>query len=310
MRIPGPADVPPPPPGVETFAKTARRLEYKHLVPISRLGELRASLLPWVELDRYSRGRPGDQYTVRSIYYDSRRLACYEEKVEGFRTKKKLRIRGYNDPDPDGTVFLEIKRKNEDYIDKSRAPLRWGRIPDVFAGYGPALARLPFAPGSPEEVAARRFLYNYYRRRMMPAVLVTYEREAYYSRFDPTLRITFDKNVRSRLYPRLGSLYEDRGSQFVTPGHFVFEVKFHRGLPRWLGTVLTRFDIRRQAFSKFALGIDCQRVENKTWRGVAHTVEFPEAPGPLERRRVEKWVDGVLLAAASGPAPDEREDDL
>jgi hypothetical protein len=197
-------------------------------------------------------------------------------------------------------VFLEIKRKNEDYIDKSRALLRWRDIESVFAGYGPVINRFPFRPDSPGDIAARRFLFHYHRRRMLPAVLVTYEREAFFSRFDPTLRITIDKNVRSRLYPSLASLYQDRGSVFLTPGHFVFEVKFHRGLPRWLPALVTRLDISRSAFSKFALGIDRQRGEKKTWRGVAHTVEFPETPAPLERRRVEKWVDGVLYDAASG----------
>lgn len=304
MKVPGLADIPPPPPGVETFAKTARRLEYKHVVPVSRLDELRRALRPWMELDRFSSGRPGNQYTVRSIYYDTRRLACYEEKVEGYRTKRKLRIRGYNEPDPDGTVFLEIKRKNEDYIDKSRAPLRWRDMEAVFAGYGPVENAFPFRPGSPGDVAAKRFLYHYNRRRMLPAVLVTYEREAFFGRFDSTLRITFDKNVRSRLYPSLASLYEDRGSVFLTPGHFVFEVKFHRGLPRWLPALVTRLGISRSAFSKFALGIDRQRVERKTWRGVAHTVEFPEDPGPLRQRRIEKWVDGVLYDAASECRPE------
>jgi len=282
----------------------AGRLEYKYVVPKSLLPELRAALRPHVCLDGFCESRAEKQYTVRSVYYDNRRFNCYGEKFDGFRMKKKLRIRGYNQPGPDSTVFLETKRKQEDFISKSRAPVRWDQIEQLFAGYGPTrlpdcgqAAALPFAPGSPEAEAAGRFLYNYYRRRMMPVVLVAYEREAFFGRFDPKLRLTFDRNVRSRLYPQLAALYVDRDLKFLTPGHFVFEVKFHMNLPQWVRRIVQRFDLQRTAFSKFALGIDVHRVERKELRNVGHTVEFPGSPAPLERRRLEKWVDGVLLEA-------------
>ena len=257
--------------------KTMRRLEYKYLVPKAQLDDLRAALRPWTVLDSFSASRPDHQYTVRSIYYDTRRFACYEEKVEGFRVKKKLRIRGYNTPGDDSIVFLEIKRKQENFIDKSRAPVRWNRIEGVFAGYGPNTRAFPFEQGSGPAEAAHRFLYHYHRNRMLPVVLVTYEREAYYSRFDHSLRITLDKNLRGRIYPALDSLYGDRDMKYPMPGHFVFEVKFHRGLPRWIPTLVARFDLKRLAVSKYAICIDANRVAKKFYRGVAHTVEFPEA---------------------------------
>ncbi|MFO7637943.1 MAG: polyphosphate polymerase domain-containing protein [bacterium] len=272
-----PAD---PPPGITAGARTAFRLEYKFMTSVKLLPELRAAMLPWLRYDDFTASRPDRQYTVRSIYYDNRRFDCYEEKVEGFTFKRKLRIRGYDQPGPDSKVFLEIKYKNQDYIGKSRAPVPWERLPAVFdTGRVPGLGA-PFDPGSPAAAAAHRFLYHYHRRRMLPVVLVAYEREAFYSRFDRTLRITFDKNVRSRLYPELGSLYVDRGARFETPGLFVLEIKFFGSLPRWVRDITTRFDLLRVANSKYALGIDCQRVEKKFLRGVGHRGECfaPTAP--------------------------------
>ncbi len=277
-------------------APVAGRLEYKYVVPKALLPELRAALRPYVCLDGFCEACAERQYTVRSIYYDTRRFACYDEKFDGFRLKKKLRIRGYNEPEPNSTVFLEIKCKQEDFISKSRAPVRWDSVEQVFSGYGPSTS-LPLEPGSRQAEAAGRFLYNYHRRRMIPVVLVAYEREAFFGRFDPTLRLTFDRNIRSRLYPRLAALYVDRDMKFLIPGHFVFEVKFYMHVPQWVRAVVRRFDLQRTAFSKFALGIDIHRVEKKELRGIGHTVEFPLAPGPLERRRVEKWANGVLLEA-------------
>jgi hypothetical protein len=268
------------PEGITAAARTAlMRLEYKFLAHISLLPDIRAALRPWVRLDGFSAVRPDRQYTVRSIYYDTRRFHCYQEKFDGFRLKKKLRIRGYDAPGADSTVFLEIKYKQGDFIGKHRAPLRWDGIGRVFADHGSGRAGLPFAAGTKEADAAGRFLYNYYRRRMLPVVLIAYEREAFYSRFDSTLRLTLDKNVRSRLYPTLDSLYVDRDAQFVTPDQFVFEVKFYGCLPRWVNSLLTRFDLERLAVSKYGMGIDCQRREKKFQLGVGHTVEFPD---PME----------------------------
>ncbi len=282
----------------QAIYKTMRRLEYKYLVPKAQLDDIRAALRPWVFLDAFSASRPDKQYTVRSIYYDTRRFGCYEEKLEGFRLKKKLRIRGYNTPDENSIVFLEIKRKQENFIDKSRAPVKWSRIEEVFSGYGPDPGGIPFEEGSAETEAAHRFLYNYYRRKMLPTVLVAYEREAFYSRFDPSLRITFDKSVRGRLYPTLDSLYVDRDARYAMPGHFVFEVKFHRGLPRWIRTLVARFDLKRLAVSKYAICIDAHRVANKFLRGVAHTVEFPDAAGRAVLRTQRSAVGGQRFRPA------------
>jgi hypothetical protein len=266
------------PAGVTAGARTDFRLEYKFLTPVSLLPEIRTAMMPWLRYDDFTASRPDRQYTVRSIYYDNRRFDCYEEKLEGFTFKRKLRIRGYDKPGPDSKVFLEIKYKNQDYIGKSRAPVPWDRLPAVFDRGRAGTLGTPWEPGSPAAAAARRFLYHYYRRRMLPVVLVAYEREAFYSRFDRTLRVTFDKNVRSRLYPDLGSLYVDRDAKFEAPGLFVLEVKFFGSLPRWVRDIATRFALHRAANSKYALGIECQRVEKKFLRGVGHRQERFPAP--------------------------------
>ncbi|HDR00103.1 MAG TPA: polyphosphate polymerase domain-containing protein [candidate division WOR-3 bacterium] len=286
---------PRPPGGITAGARTDFRLEYKYLAPIHLLPELRAAFCPWLCCDEFAAACPDRQYTVRSIYYDNRRFDCYQEKVEGFTFKRKLRIRGYDRPVPDGRVFLEIKYKNQDYIGKSRAPVRWDRLPAVFDPGRAEVIGVPFEPDSPAAAAVRRFLYHYYRRRMLPVVLIAYEREAFYSRFDRTLRITFDKNVRSRLYPTLGSLYDDRGAKFVTPGQFVLEVKFFGSLPRWVRDIATRFELLRVANSKYARGIDRQRVEKKFLRGVGHRHEIFAAPGHPVTRSPSNRMTGHAL---------------
>ncbi|MEO0071003.1 MAG: polyphosphate polymerase domain-containing protein [candidate division WOR-3 bacterium] len=252
------------------FAITPGRLEYKFLVPVEQLNEMRKAMKPYVCLDSFCEKQPNHQYTVRSIYYDNRRFDCYYEKFDGFQFKKKLRIRGYNEEDRENTAFLEIKYKNGDFIGKHRAPVKWHQIKDVFASYIRTTPLPLLPPESSPDDALLRFMFHYYRRKMLPVAIIVYEREAFYSRFDSRLRLTIDKNVRSRLYPALDSLYIDRGMKFVMPEQFVFEVKFYGALPRWVQWLLTRFDLQRLAVSKYALGIEAHRMPKKFLLGIGH----------------------------------------
>lgn len=245
---------------------------------------MRKAMKPYVCLDSFCEKQPEHQYTVRSVYYDNRRFDCYYEKFDGFQFKKKLRIRGYNEENRENTVFLEIKYKNGDFIGKHRAPVKWQQIKDVFAtDKGPTTPNVIVRP-SPSDIAREakqslslgddallRFMFHYYRRKMLPVAIIVYEREAFYSRFDSRLRLTIDKNVRSRLYPSLDSLYIDRGMKFVMPEQFVFEVKFYGALPRWVQWLLTRFDLERLAVSKYALGIEAHRLPKKFLLGIGHS---------------------------------------
>lgn len=56
------------------------KIEYKFLVPESKLDNLRSDLTPFTELDKYSEIDDRKEYTVRSIYYDTPGFECYVEK--------------------------------------------------------------------------------------------------------------------------------------------------------------------------------------------------------------------------------------
>ena len=57
------------------------RLEYKFLVNNYDLERLRKKLLPFVELDQFVKESNGNEYTVRSIYFDSSNFDSYHEKI-------------------------------------------------------------------------------------------------------------------------------------------------------------------------------------------------------------------------------------
>lgn len=241
------------------------RLEYKYLVPNNLVDPIRSDLLPYMELDPFAGKQTSNEYTVRSVYYDTPNFHCYEEKMDGLKVRKKFRIRGYNQPDDKSIVFLEIKRKYEGFIDKNRAPLLYKDLDALFSYPDLDKYIISFSKSDKEKKDAQRFLYHYYRKGLRPAVLVVYDREAFFGKFDPTLRLTFDKNLRGMIFPSLNILYNEDCLKYAMSQHFIFEVKFFRGtLPAWVKSIIKRYELPRMALSKFTICLDSYKSPQKS----------------------------------------------
>ncbi|MEM8484402.1 MAG: polyphosphate polymerase domain-containing protein [Bacteroidota bacterium] len=239
------------------------RFEYKYLVPDKLRDEIRAAMRPYVKVDPFAAKQGKNEYTVRSVYYDTHDFSCYDEKHAGVKVRKKFRIRGYDTPGKDSVVFLEIKRKYNNNIEKNRAPMLAEDLATALEGGNIDDSIISFSGNGKEKKDAQRFLYHYNRRRLRPAVLVIYDREPFFSKFDPKVRLTFDKNVRSTLFPSLGMLYKEHQIKYAMPGHFILEVKFFTGLPHWILRILERYQLKRMALSKYTICLDSHNGPRK-----------------------------------------------
>ena len=105
------------------------RREYKYLISYNDIDRLRKRIIPYVDVDNFA--AEGNQYTVRSIYFDTSSLKYYNEKIEGIKIRKKIRVRGYNQKADESVVFLEIKRKNENIVNKNRSALKYYNLNDL-----------------------------------------------------------------------------------------------------------------------------------------------------------------------------------
>lgn len=236
------------------------RLEYKYLVPVERLDALRTQMRPYLRVDGFvDKTNANKGYTVRSIYFDTPRMDYHFEKIEGIGVRKKIRVRGYNALTDRSAVFLEIKRKNVNLIAKDRAPLFYRDLEDLFRTRDVDRYIQPHH-GSGESIEpAKRFFFHVCGRSLEPSVLVSYDREAFYARFNPLLRITFDKNLRFSMRPSLNELFDESKLRRTMGRHFILEVKFQRGLPSWLRDVITQNELERMALSKYTLCVDAHR---------------------------------------------------
>lgn len=230
------------------------RYELKYLCPNKVLPELRNSLMPFLEYDPYAGSRPEKEYTIRSVYYDSMKMEAYHEKDEGLKIRKKLRVRTYNELNDKSIAFLEIKRKNEQLVSKNRALFRFSDLDEMLETGD--IDNYLIKKDAESIKDASRFLYHMNKSFMRPLINIVYEREAFRSKFDSDIRITFDKNIRSSVFRTFVDLFDETRMKEVLFGKFVLEIKFATRFSPALQRVISRFNLNRMAVSKYVVGIE------------------------------------------------------
>jgi len=245
------------------------RLEYKYLVPETLLPKIRSEVSIYMNYDPYAEIRPKKQYTVRSIYLDTADFQCYQEKYEGYKIRNKYRIRVYNEPEDEGLVFLEIKRKNENFISKDRSRLYFKNLQPLLRSKNTDEYLLRKTNGTSELEEANKFLFHYYSKNLLPASLVVYEREPFMGRFGYDLRITFDKNLRGTSEPTFADFFKEQDLKHAFPGFFILEIKFHQMFPAWVPRMINKYDLLRTSISKYTNCIDINKKQTRINRVLA-----------------------------------------
>lgn len=185
-------------------------------------------------------------YMIRSLYFDDCFEHAYEEKLAGVESRKKYRIRIYDYSD--GTIKLECKHKEGQYINKTAAALTREETESIIAGkYEFLLAR--------RELLCREFYFECALNKMSPKVVVDYDRIPFvYPCGD--VRITFDCGVRAGLF--VGSIF-DRTlpvAPVMEPGMLIMEVKFTEYLPELIRRLLPVADSAYMAYSKYTMCLE------------------------------------------------------
>ena len=238
------------------------RFEYKYLVRMERVPDIRRRLRPFVEIDPYAARMEQLQYSVRSVYFDTPMFRDYHEKIDGLPVRKKLRIRVYNEQTSDSMAFLEIKRKNHLIVLKDRSPLQYRDVPAALATGDVDKYIIATNGFVRAKEGAHKFLYHVRKDHLRPVLLVTYEREAYQGKFDPLLRVTFDKNLRVAHHPFIEELFRDEDLHPTLTGFCIMEVKFQHAIPVWMASIITDHRLRWDSFSKYCIGVDAVRSMN------------------------------------------------
>lgn len=212
-----------------------RRVEKKYrLTPLQKerlLHSISSRLTP----DAHGRS------TICSLYLDTPDHLIIRNSIDARVYKEKLRLRSYGTPTPETPVFLEIKKKLRGVVYKRRELLSLQQAMDYIHG-GPS-------PTDSQIMREIAYAMRFYRQPQ-PAMLIAYEREAYFDQTLPNLRITFDANVRYREND-LRLDHGHQGTRLLPPEDIIMEIKTDGAMPLWLARTLSEHGLLPSSFSKY-----------------------------------------------------------
>jgi hypothetical protein len=231
-----------------------QRWELKYIIPEDTALAVARFVSSYTVLDEYGVGKPHNSYPIHSLYLDSEALTIYWHTINGNKNRFKLRLRFY-DNDPESPVFFEIKRRMNNAILKQRGGVRRKSVDYILAGHLPQPEHL-VKQGNPKElVALQRFSQYLKEYKAVPKAHIHYLREAWVSRHDNSLRITFDREVLISAEPTARLETDHVNPTCVFGKDVVLEFKFTGRFPDFLRECCRVFGLTTTTAAKYADGI-------------------------------------------------------
>lgn len=218
------------------FQTVFKRYELKYLLDHGQKQWMLDVMKDYMELDRYGKT------TVRNVYFDTDNYRLIRRSIEKPAYKEKLRIRSYSQATPDGTVFVELKKKYDGVVYKRRIPMCER---DAMAW----VCREISCPVDTQISREIDYFADFYGT-LKPSVFLSYEREAYYDKGGGDFRVTFDDSILARQseISLCGGIY---GEQLLPRGKVLMELKCSGGIPLWMARALSEERIYKTSFSKY-----------------------------------------------------------
>lgn len=193
-------------------------------------------------MNRDENMQSGEDYYIRSLYFDTMNDADYANKIIGISERRKIRLRIY-DTETD-QVKLEIKNKQSDYSIKETAAISRADARELAMHNYQVLLNY-------DDSVSRKAYHNLMMHGYLPKVIVDYDREAYLFPIE-NVRITFDKKVRAAKESDL--FCPDLPMFCVLPEYqVILEVKYDKYLPRHISDILSTIHMQRMSISKYCM---------------------------------------------------------
>jgi hypothetical protein len=166
-----------------------------------------------------------------------------------------------------------VKRRFNEIVRKTRVEVPRDTWPVLLAGPVNGVA-LEFSES--EKTAFDDFIRLTRILGARPKMLVRYQRQAFASKIDPYVRITFDRRLRYQPvtaydlkgHPRNWLSNDDPLSLGEFGPRVILELKFMTRAPLWLLDLVRRFGLRRRGFSKYCTAVSRTRQAEQVGRGL------------------------------------------
>lgn len=241
--------------------KSDLRYELKYLLRREQIEPLLDELLQTLQRDPHSNAL--GMYPITSLYYDTPDYKAYWDKLDGQRSRRKVRVRVYGDSTitPETMAFLEVKQRINKLMRKRRVALPYHQAVDFDCFLEEGLVRA--GQGKSAEQALLHEIYYLYRTlQLRPSCVVTYDRMAFEGDGRaPDLRITIDTNLRGRIHDLdLTSTGSATDQQILGAEYAVLEVKANQNVPRWVAQLTARHHCTFYRISKYTLVLEKTRA--------------------------------------------------
>ena len=272
-----------------------QRWELKYVIPEETALGIREFVRSHLDLDEYGVGRPNLSYTIHNLYLDSDDLAIYWGTINGNKNRYKLRLRFYEDK-PTAPIFFEIKRRMNEAILKQRGGVKRPAVESVLAGQLPGPDELVSGDGR-QLVAVQNFVRLMMDDGAAPTALVRYEREAWISPFDNSVRVTMDRNVMISPEFQMRFTAEMDGPTCVFGSWVILELKFSGRFPDWFKDLVRVFGLRQGSASKYADGIANQGEPHFYRSGTVFPKDYDFALAEERKRERRERMAGLMAGA-------------
>lgn len=214
-----------------------RRYEKKYLLTSLQYHALLSEMEGCIRQDAYG------EYTICNIYFDTADYELIRTSLEKPVYKEKIRLRSYGTPEPEDTVFIELKKKYNGVVYKRRTSMTLAEAEDfLYRGIPPAK----------DCQIMRELLWFTRRYALKPSVYLAYDRTAYTGTDEPELRITFDRNIRCR--ERALYLGVQKEENILLPGDpILMEIKAADRIPLWMSRLFSKLGVFPVSFSKYGV---------------------------------------------------------
>tara|TARA_B100000795_G_C22790402_1_gene436658 strand:+ start:612 stop:1358 length:747 start_codon:yes stop_codon:yes gene_type:complete len=233
-----------------TKVEEFHRYEFKYVINNDMAIILQDEIENFMNYDGYIHEELGNAYLVRSLYFDNVFASNFFEKIDGVRYRTKFRLRTYSKKnDNSSPLFLEQKGRHLNRVFKSRCLINTEDL-----GMFISENKYSELTNIYQNEVAEDFVFQGYKKKLKPRVLVDYIRKPYTSNYDSNFRITFDSSIKSQ---ESSSLFPKDDFRIVQslPGYVIMEVKFHRRIPAWFHRILQTHNLSRVSISKFVIGM-------------------------------------------------------
>lgn len=223
------------------------RYELKYIFNAGIYKELFSALKPHLRMDEF-----GDEegfYSISNLYFDTFDNFFHQQNLKRDKFRQKLRLRVYGNITLQDEVFLEIKKKYNGIVNKRRTLMKLGDAYRFLELNKEDTDLSDFKSSNSQILKEIFFLKSFYN--LHPKTVLSYDRQALQGVKDPDLRVTFDRNIRSRGYD-LKVENGSYGEPIVSHDTMLMEVKVSTSVPLWLVRILNEFPCRRQSFSKYS----------------------------------------------------------